>query len=467
MELSRAMVVLLAAALPAACSGGEEKKPAPNAAQGKPAGSKPAAKGESGLDLSSLQASTPVQKPEAPPPGGKPADPTPSDGAKAGPPAPAAPGEEAKPGKPAEAKAPDGKAADGKGADGKPAVPPPTNPDEITDTEVLMAWSKEEREALNEMSEADKAKEIQKRRLEMFKERGGVLDKTSGKMADKKVDAATGERGPARPDAVKEKELPPPELRDILQDIASSDPEIRARGVEAAKRFSDKGVAAHHILPLLQDRDPEIRSLACSTLGALKQADSVDALARIIEKGDKDQVRSQAIRALGDIAGFQGRAALRAIARAGTEPQDRSEALGALIRLREVGEVKDLLKAALDDLDGGVRQQAVIAIREFNIKTYEEDLFPRLKDASEQVIMETIRTLGSFGTRSAVAPLMKILLSPDPDAEDSEILQDAANTSLELITGVKQGYTSTSVPAKAAALDNWRIWWKKNKDTWK
>ncbi len=462
MALSRAFVVLLAAALSAACSGGEEKKPAPkqgpDAAQGKPA-----PKVESGLDLSSLQASAPVQKQDALPAGGaKPADPVPAADSTAAPAAPAGAG----PGDGAKAARP----ADGKPADGKPATPPPTNPDEISDTEVLMSWSKEERDALNEMPAEEKAKEIQKRRLEMFKERGGVLDTGSGKMADKKADAGTGERGPARPDAVKEKELPPPELRDILQDIASSDPEVRARGVEAAKRFSDKGVAAHHILPLLEDKDPEIRSLACSTLGALKQGDSVEAIAKLIEKpGEKDQVRSQAIKALGDIAGFQGRAALRAIVRAGSEPSDRAEALGALIRLREVGEVKDLLKSALDDLDGGVRQQAVIAIREFNLKSFEEDLVPRLSDASAQVILETIRAFGALGTRSSVPLLIKILLNPDPDADadDAESMQNAANMALELITGLKQGYDSTSDKLKAAALDNWRLWWKKNKDTWK
>jgi HEAT repeat protein len=141
-----------------------------------------------------------------------------------------------------------------------------------------------------------------------------------------------------------------------------------------------------------------------------------------------------------------------------------------LIKLREVMEVKDLLKGALDDLDAGVRQQAVTAIKEFNLKSFEEDLAPRLKDASEQVVIEAIRAYGALGTHSAVGPLVDLIVhvGDDPEADDPEGIQNAANLALEMITGVKQGYDS-SLPddQKKAAIDNWRIWWKKNKATWK
>jgi HEAT repeat protein len=193
----------------------------------------------------------------------------------------------------------------------------------------------------------------------------------------------------------------------------------------------------------------------------------VDPLEKLVAKGDKDTVRSQAIHALGEIGGLQGRAALRRIVREGSEPQDRSDALGMLVKLKEVMEVKDLLKGALDDLDGGVRQQAVVAIREFNLKSFEQDLFPRMNDASEQVILEAIRAFGALGTHSAVDVLVKVLVKPDPEAEEIDSLQRAANLSLEQITGLKQGYDDTNDVAKQAAIDGWRIWWKKNKDTWK
>src|SRR5258706_3082884 len=196
---SRAMLVLLAAALPAAC-GGDDKKPAPPAAPGKPAESKAAPRGDSGLDLSSLQASAPVAKPVAPATAAPSASAPPAAGGTTGP----APAPGPAPAKTAEGK-PAGDAPPGeKAADGKPAVPPPGSPDEIGDTEVLLSSNKEERDALNEMPEAERVKEIRKRRLEMFKDRGGVLDTTSGKMSDKKADDGSGERGPARPAAVKE-----------------------------------------------------------------------------------------------------------------------------------------------------------------------------------------------------------------------------------------------------------------------
>jgi HEAT repeat protein len=139
-----------------------------------------------------------------------------------------------------------------------------------------------------------------------------------------------------------------------------------------------------------------------------------------------------------------------------------------LVKLKEVGEVKSVLKVALDDLTADVRLQAVIAIREFQVKEYEPRMLPLLKDYSEQVAVEAIRAMGAFGTRSAVGPLIRLLTKPDPEAEQPGLLQDAANDALEKITGEKQGY-SPDLPddKKAAAIDAWRIWWLKNKDTWK
>ncbi len=84
------------------------------------------------------------------------------------------------------------------------------------------------------------------------------------------------------------------------------------------------------------------------------------------------------------------------------------------------------------------------------------------------MILETIRAFGALGTRAAVGTLIKMIVTPDPDADDPEQIRGAVNTALELITGVKQGYDSTLSDAqRQAAVDNWRLWWKKNKDTWK
>ena len=445
----RILLVLLAAGAAAACGGKEEAKPAPGPGTEKPA-AKPAEPAGGGLDLASLQrkaeelrAANPAAGPAAAP-GAGPADPAPAEkGTTERPPAEEAPAQEEK-------------------------APAPSSPDEITDTEVLLTWSADEREALQEMPEGERRKEIHKRRLEMFKERGGVLDATSGKMEDRPPDAVTGERGPARPEAKAERELPPPELKEILLDIESEDAEIRARGIEAAKRYPDAAVASRHIVPLLADPDAELRAIAASTLGALKQGDAVSPLAKLIEKGDKDPVRAMAIMALFEIGGKEAKAVLRGVARDGEEPSDRAAALGMLVKLKEVGEVKDLLKAAMGDISAEVRQQAVAAVREFNLKEFEKDLLPLLSDFSEQVILEAMRALGSLGTREAVAPLMKILLKPDPEADDPEMLRSVANDALEKITGVDQGFDGTLPDDKiAAAVDSWRVWWQKNRDKWR
>jgi HEAT repeat protein len=451
---------LTVALLLAAC-GDDKPQPAPKppadgkAAETKPADPKPADPATPGLDLASLKGPE-TAPPPAPSPDAAPAPAPAPDGAAAARPAPdPAPAPEPAP-----------------PASTDPAKPPPPgNPDEITDTEVLLTWSQEEREALNEMKPEEKAKEMRKRRLEIFKERGGKLEAASGKMGEKGSDPATGERGPARPDAPKPQDLAPSDLRDILSDIASSDPEIRARGIESARRYTDKAVAARYMIPLLEDKDPDLRAIVCSTLGSLKQADAVDPLEKLVAKtGEKDAVRARAIHAIGEIGGLQGRSALRRIAREGGEPSDRADALGMLIKLREVMEVKDLLKPALSDLDAGVRQQAVTAVKEFNLKSFETDIYPRLKDASEQVVVEAARALGVLQARGAVGLLVDLIVhvEEDEEIEDPDAIQNACNIALEQITGVKQGF-DTSLPdeQKKAAVDNWRIWWKKNKATWK
>jgi HEAT repeat protein len=264
------------------------------------------------------------------------------------------------------------------------------------------------------------------------------------------------------------KDLPPPELREILLDLASSDAELRARGAESAKRFPDKAVAAKHLIPLLQDKDPEIRAIAASTLGDLKQPEAVAPLAKILEKGDRDPVRAMALKALGDIGGPKARDALRALVRGGAESSDRAFALGMLVKMKEVGDVKDLVPAALDDLNEGVRMQAVLAIREFKIQGFESQLMKRLEDFSEQVAQEAVRALVATGGRAAVPTLVRMLVKPDPDLEDPEAMQGVLNQALVQITGVDFGYDPTHPDdVRAEAIDRWRLWWEKNKATWK
>ena len=437
-------VPLLAAALLAvAACGKSEPEPEAKPTESKPA--EPAAPAAPGLDLSSLGA---AKEPEPPP--------TPPAAA----PEPAAPAAEG----PAPAPAPEKP----KAPEGPPKPPPPAHPDEITEAEVLKAWSVEEREALNEMKPAEREAEIQKARLQMFKDRGGVLDTSTDASGHKKTDETTGEKGAARPKATDTKDLPPPALQDVLSDLGSKDPEIRARGADAAGRFPDKAVATKHLIPLLKDKDDDLRQLVCATLGSLGHEDAVPALAALIERGDKDPVRTMAIKALHDIPGQASSAALRQIVREGSEPSDRADSLAMLIRRKNADDVKDLVKDSLQNLSPEVRRYAVVAIREFALKEREADLVPMLEDFSEQVIMETMRAFGDFGTKSAVKDIVRILLKPGEDAEDPEGLQNAANEALVKITGEDKGLTADLPDEKREEILNvWKAWWDKNRDKYK
>jgi len=440
MNPARALPLLAAVLAAAACGKSEPAPPEPPPAEAK--GPDPATPRAPGLALSTLQ-KTAEPAPEATPP-----------------PAPEAPPPEAPPAEPAKPAEPP--------PEGPPKPAPPGSPDEITDTEVLASWSVEEREALNEMEPAEREGEIRKRRLQMFKDRGGVLDASTDPSGHKKADETTGERGAARPTAVDPKDLPPPDLRDILADLASSDLDVRARGADAAGRYPDRAVATKHLVPLLKDKNEDLRQLVAATLGALGQEEAVAPLAAVIEKGDRDPVRTMAIRALHDIPGKGSSAALRKIVREGTEPSDRADALAMLIRRKDAGEVKDLVKECLGSLSPEVRRYAVVAIREFGLREREADLAPLLEDFSERVIMEAMLAYGDFGTKSAVKDIVRILLKPGAEAEDPEGLQNAANEALEKITGEDKGY-DPSLPdeKRQEILALWRHWWDKNKDKWK
>lgn len=449
MTLSRWPIVLLCAAAAASC-GDSKKEPAPKKTPDKTAAApKPSEDtGGSGLDLDALKAREEAAKGTSAAPAPAPGAPPKPSGPDATAPAPGA----AEAAKPAEPEGP----------------PPPASPSEITDNEVLASWSSDEREALQEMSEAERAKEMDKKRMEIFLARGGKVNPESGRMEDKAVDSETGMRGPARPTAVKAEDLPPPDLQSILDDLNSKDPETRARGAESAKRFPDASVAARHVVRLMEDPDPELRAIAAATLGALKQSSAIPALVKVLDRADKDPVRAMALKALKDIGGPDAVAQLKKVVDEGIEPGDRAAALGMLVELKETGVVRMLLKAALNDLASEVRQAAVVAIRTLDIRDQDRALVALFQDRSDEVIIDSLRTLGATNARSAVGDIVAILLKPHEECDDPEAIQKAANDALEKITGVRQGYSDTAKEEeRLAAIDAWRVWWRKNKATWK
>ena len=437
MDRARPRTALLLALAAAAC-GGDEKPAAETGtpATGEAASPPPAPAG--GLKLDSLREATslPPAAPASPPAGGAPTAPAPAAG-------------------------------EAKGEPEKPAKPVPQHPSEITDAEVLEAYSDEEREALAEMGEKDRKEFLESKRLELFQARGGAGAEGSGKMEESAVDPSTGMRGPARPEAPAQ-DLGPADLRGILEALKSEDPEMRAVGAEGAKRYEDKAVAAKHVAPMLKDPDAEVRGVAASTLGALQVVESIPALEAVLVRERNDGVRASVLRALRDIGGPDGVAALRKVVRESDEPDDRSAALGMLVDLKDASNVRDLVRKALGDLSPAVRQQAVAAIRAFALKDYASDLLPLLQDFSEQVIVEALRALGSFGTRAAAGPAIKILAKPDPDAENPEMMQDAAAEALKQITGEDFGYAGTLPDdERSVAIDAWKKWWDKNRDAWR
>jgi HEAT repeat protein len=342
----------------------------------------------------------------------------------------------------------------------------PTRIADITDKEVLASWGEDEREALEEMEPTERAEFMETRRKELFLARGGVLVADSGRMEDQAVDAASGMRGDARPDAP-QKDLPPPDLAAILGALASSDPETRAAGADMARRYPDAAVAVKHMLEVLDDKDPDVRSIAISTLGDLKRPEAIPGLKKVIDKDRKDEVRVMAIAALAKIGGEEAIATLRAIVRESDEPANRAAALYHLIETGKAVHVADLVPRAMADFSADVRRHAAVAMRTYQLKEHAPHMVPLFNDISDLVAIEAIRTAGELGLRSTVGHIIKILVEPDPESDLQEPLQDAANRALEQITGEKKGYDGTQPDElRLAAIDSWRLWWEKSKGTW-
>ncbi len=432
-------------ALLAACGGGETPPASTQGTPSAPPAAAPEKKPSGGFDLAALRKEDETPAPAPAPAPAEAAKPTPAPDAPKATPAPA----------PASAEA------------GTSAPDAPVSVSDIGDSEVLAAWSADEREALEELTPEERQELMDAKRKEIFLARGGTLIRDSGKMEDQGIDEATGMRGPARPDAPPV-DLPPPDLQAILGAFASTDPETRAAGADMAARYEDKAAAVKFMIPLLKDRDPEVRAIAASTMGILGRVEAIAPLVKLLEREPKDVVRASALRSIGQIGGPDGVAALRTLAKEGYEPMDRSASIALLMEMKEPAALRDLLAAALKDMASEVRLSAVIAVRTFEFREFGGDVAGMLEDASDAVIIEAMRALGVLGTRSAVGPMVKILVKPHPESDNPEAVQDAAATALKGITGQDFGVvTARTDGERLAAIDAWRSWWEKNRADWR
>ena len=114
----------------------------------------------------------------------------------------------------------------------------------------------------------------------------------------------------------------------------------------------------------------------------------------------------------------------------------------------------------LEDRDPAARFEAVDELLRSRDEAVLEHLLPMLKDKDLFVRRLTVEGLRDFRQTEVVEALLVSLA----DAED--IVRDTAWRSLKEITGQKIPFeASASKDARTRSQENWREWWKKNRES--
>ena len=211
---------------------------------------------------------------------------------------------------------------------------------------------------------------------------------------------------------------------------------------------TDPNAAATRLAALLEDQDPQVRTVAAQALGKIAAPDSVPALLRGLEDSDPDvramsawalgrfgedvldeaglklaerlddpspEVKQAAAQALGAVGGTQAIVELLTERLTHSDVETRRASVQVLTWL-EAGSAHHALIAALRDSDAQVRQGAVAAVGEMvdprSLPAIRDRL---LKDADAGVRGEAAYRLGKFGDRTIVSAL-RTAATRDPDA---------------------------------------------------
>lgn len=132
-----------------------------------------------------------------------------------------------------------------------------------------------------------------------------------------------------------------PELRKALHD---PDRGVRAHAVELLGKTGDPSVA-RNLIPLLRDRDEEVREKAADAIGVLGAEEAIPVLSQSLRVETDEWVRMRMARALVRLGSKEGIPVLLDVARKGRARKVREEALQALLLAsgRDTGRILDEL----------------------------------------------------------------------------------------------------------------------------
>ncbi|HEU4697930.1 MAG TPA: HEAT repeat domain-containing protein [Gemmatimonadales bacterium] len=183
------------------------------------------------------------------------------------------------------------------------------------------------------------------------------------------------------------------------------------------------------LVPMLDSPDPLTRQRAYYTLGRLRAPEAMDRMLSALRDGDAI-VRANVTRAL--VRGY-------------AESAQRPPAT-----------IARLLAPAVDDIEPGVRINAMRSLGTYRDSTLSPRVGPLVDDQFPQAQVQAAMTLGDLGGREAAAPLLRVLRSRAPWAVRREALVSLARVdTAAFFKSWDEWRTSPDWRDRAAAAEAW------------
>lgn len=180
--------------------------------------------------------------------------------------------------------------------------------------------------------------------------------------------------------------------------LSDSDPGVRCEAIATLGEFSAKEYAPQ-IAGLLRDEDPGVRYWSATALGAMKAREYLPDIARLL-RDKASQVRQGTVDVLADL-----------------EAREQAPAIAGL----------------LEDEDAEVRSSAVSALHRLGATEYSHAIAAQLRDQDANVRMECARTLGEFRAREFVLPIARLFR----DEDEAERVRSAAIDALGVLNAAE------------------------------
>lgn len=194
-----------------------------------------------------------------------------------------------------------------------------------------------------------------------------------------------------------------------IHDLRHPEPEVRVRAVEALGKVEPEHVeqAAAALVPLLDDRIPDVRYMAALSLGRLEDSGAVDHLIEMARSDRDDLPRQAALAALGQIGDPRATDVLIE-ALTSPSPDLRFQATASIVQVNPTAALEPL-RSTLSDEDPEVRSSAAAALGDLHDLESIDAVATMLEDPVPDVCLEAALTLSRLGDMRGPQQLVHFL----------------------------------------------------------